>query len=115
MLVYLGKIWMEASIRSVYTWKNLRQDRHEPCRTCHKCQMSKKSSCKKYGHLPPKERECLMCSCVNVDLWGPATINNKARNTYKIHVLTMIDPTTGWFELATLGDGPTSLEKYKGF
>ena len=93
---------MEASIRSVYTWKNLRKDVQELCKHCHTCQMSKKSGHKKYVQLPPKEAECLMWYRVNVDLWGPATINNKNGNTYKIHVMTMIDPTTGWFELATL-------------
>ena len=72
--------------------------------------MAKKSGRKKYGQLPAKEAECLMWSRVNVDLWGPATVNNKDGKTYKIHVMTMIDPTTGWFELASLRNGPTALE-----
>jgi hypothetical protein len=110
VLVHPGETRMEASIRSVYTWKNLRRDVQARCKTCHKCQLAKKSGKKKYGHLPPKTAECLMWNRVNVDLWGPATINNKNGKTYKIHVMTMIDPTTGWFELATLRNGPTALE-----
>jgi hypothetical protein len=72
--------------------------------------MSKKSGRKKYGRLPPKQAECLKWNRVNVDLWGPASIHNKDGTTYKIHVMTMIDPTTGWFELATLLHGPTAAE-----
>ena len=72
--------------------------------------MSKKSGRKKYGQLPPKEAECLMWSQVNVDLWGSATVNNKNGNMYKIHVMTMIDPTTGCFELASLQNDPTALK-----
>ena len=110
ILIHPGETRMEASIRSVYTWKNLRNDVRQLCKECHTCQMSKKSGRKKYGQLPAKEAECLMWSRVNVDLWGPATVNNKDGKTYKIHVMTMIDPTTGWFELASLRNGPTALE-----
>ena len=47
---------------------------------------------------------------VNVDLWGPKTIHNKDGNTYKLHAMTMIDLTTGWFEIATLRNGKTAIE-----
>ena len=47
---------------------------------------------------------------MNVDLWGPKTIRNKDGKTYKLHTMTMIDPTTGWFEIATLRDGKTAVE-----
>ena len=68
MLVHPGETRMEASIRSVYTWKNLRKDVQKICKHCHICQMSKKSGRKKYGLLPPKEAECLKWNRVNVDL-----------------------------------------------
>lgn len=64
--------------------------------------MSKKSGRKKYGRIPPKEAECLKWNQVNVDLWGPKTINNHDGNAYKLHAMTMIDPITGWFEIVTL-------------
>ena len=115
MLVHPGETRMEASIRSVYTWKNLRKDVQKICKHCHICQMSKKSGRKKYGLLPPKEAECLKWNRVNVDLWGPKTIHNKDGNIYKLHAMTMIDPTTGWFEIATLRDGKTAAEAQRLF
>ena len=56
----------------------------------------------KYGLLPAKTPETTKWKRVNVDLWGPATVKNKNGNDYKIHVMTMIDPATGWFEVAAL-------------
>ena len=45
----------------------------------------------------------------NVDLWGPATINNKNGKTY-MHLMTMIDPVSCSFEVAAIRDDPKSLE-----
>ena len=53
--------------------------------------------------------ECVKWSRINVDLWGPAMIQNNGQ-THKIHVMIMIDPVTGWFEVARLRNGPTALE-----
>ena len=52
---------------------------------------------------------------MNVDLWGPKTIHNKNGKTYKIHVMTMIDSMTGWFELAQLRDKPNAFVVMKRF
>ena len=35
---------------------------------------------------------------VNVDLWGPKSIVNVNGYIYEIHIMTMVDPVTGWFE-----------------
>lgn len=111
MLVHPGETRMEASLQSVYTWKGLRKDVQRVCKHCHTCQMFKKSGKKKYGLLPAKQAECIKWSRVNVDLWGPAYIhNNKDGKTHKIHVMTMIDPVTVWFEVAALRNGPTAAE-----
>ena len=48
-----------------------------------------------------------------MDFWGPATVKNKNGNDHKIHVMTMIDPTTGWFEVAALKHGATALEAHR--
>ena len=109
MLVHPGEKRMEASLRGVYTWPGLRTAVKNLCKHCHTCQMFKKNGRKKYGLLPAKEAECVKWSRVNVDLWGPATIRNNGQ-THKIHVMTMIDPVTGWFEVAKLRNGPTALE-----
>jgi len=110
MLVHPGETRMEASLRSLYTWKGLRKDVQHVCKHCHTCQMFKKSGRKKYGLLPPKVAECVKWSRVNVDLWGPATVHNKDGKDYKAHVMTMIDPVTGWFEVASLRNGATAYE-----
>jgi hypothetical protein len=110
VLVHPGETRMEASIRSIYTWKGLRNDVIRTCKNCHTCQLTKKSGKKKYGWLPPKQAEHLKWNRVNVDLWGPATVRNKDGADHKIHVMTMIDPATGWFELAPLIHGPTAHE-----
>ena len=35
---------------------------------------------------------------VNVDLWGPKLVVNVNGYTYKLHIMTMVDSVTGWFE-----------------
>ena len=55
-----------------------------------------------YGLFPAKRPKTTKWRRVNVDLWEPAMVKNKNSNNYKIHVMTMIDPATGWFEVAAL-------------
>ena len=88
---------MEQSIKSVYTWTNLRKDVERYCKTCNVCQRCKQSCKIKYGLLPEKKGEITKFSRVNVDLWGPKTVKNKNGWDYKIHIMTMVDPVTGWF------------------
>ena len=45
-----------------------------------------------------KRKKITKWSRVNVDLWGPKIIFNKNCKDYKIHVITRVDPLTGWFE-----------------
>ena len=85
-------------------------DVHNYCKTCKTCQLFKTTNKKKYGLLPAKIAEVVKWSRVNVDLWGPKTIKNKNGIDYKLHVLTMIDPVTGWFEVAALQDSPNANE-----
>jgi len=108
VLIHPGGARMGASIRSLYAWGGLRTDVQRHCKRCHKCQIAKESGKEEYGHLPPKGAGCLVWGRVDVDLWGPATVEDKDGETYQIHVMAMIDPATGWFGLATLGGGPTA-------
>ena len=55
-----------------------------------------------------KEGEITKCGRVNVDLQGPKTVKNKNGWKYKIHVMTMINPVTGWFKQAQLYETPTA-------
>ena len=60
--------------------------------------MCKKASKKKYGLLPPKIAESIRWSRVNVDLWEPKLVVEVNSYTYEVHVMTTVDPVTGWFE-----------------
>jgi len=106
---------MEKSIKSIYTWKGMRKQIHNYCKTCKTCQLLKKTNRRKYGKLPTKSAEVTPWKRVNVDLWGPATVKNKNGKDYKIHVMTMIDPVTSWCELAPLKNGPKATEAQRLF
>jgi hypothetical protein len=62
------------------------------------CQLNKKRN-DKHGHLPPKVAEAEPWHTLCIDLIGPYTIGHKQHAT-TLHCLTMIDPATGWFEIA---------------
>ena len=70
------------------------------CKTCHKCQLSKKAQ-KKYGFLPAKQAETNPWDRVNVDLIGPYTILVNGKECH-LRAMTMIDPATGWFKIGSL-------------
>ena len=55
-----------------------------------------------------KVGEITKWSRVNVDLWGPKTIKNRNGWDYQIHVMTLVDPVTGWFEQQQLYGSPTA-------
>ena len=80
------------------TWPGLTQDVERLCSTCPVCQLTKRER-KKYGLLPPKIAESDPWVMVCVDLVGPFTIKTPLK-THSLLALTMIDPATGWFEIA---------------
>ena len=91
------------------------------CRTCQLCQLAKQEQ-KKYVKLPAKVAEETMWKLVNVDLWGPRTLKYKQvqgtrckKATLSLHVLTIIDPATGWFECAALRNAPTADKIHRLF
>ena len=90
---------MEATLRQLFTWNNLRKDVERHVRTCRTCQLCKKNR-KKYGHVPPKEAEqSIPWNRVNVDMIGPLSVKTPDGKTHQLQALTMIDPATGWFEV----------------
>jgi hypothetical protein len=74
--------------------------------------MSKRTR-RKYGHLPPKKAETSPWDRVNVDLIGPYTVKTPSKK-YELRAMTMIDPATGWFEMAPIVS-PTSDEAQRIF
>ena len=113
LLQHPGSTRMEATIRHVFDFAGLREKVETYCKTCHVCQLSKKQR-KKYGHLPPKEaEEAIPWKRVNVDVVGPYKVK-VANKELSLLAMTMIDPATGWFEIAHLPEA-TSYETQKAF
>jgi hypothetical protein len=73
--------------------------------TCAICQTQKKQS-KKYGLLPEKEAEAMPWDRLCVDLIGPYNIKSNVKGVKipPLKCVTMIDPTTGWFEIKQYDD-----------
>jgi hypothetical protein len=65
---------------------------------CRACQVNKKRKLK-YGHLPPIS---VPWRALSVDLIGPYTLKGKDGTIIDFMALTMIDPTTSWFEVVEL-------------
>jgi hypothetical protein len=65
------------------------------------CQVDKRHS-QKYGHVPPKLVITTPWEALCVDLIGPYTLNCREGSSIDFMCLTMIDPTTSWFEMVEL-------------
>jgi hypothetical protein len=74
---------------------------HNTCKKCATCQKAKVTN-QKYGKLPPKEAEAEPWDTLCVDLIGPYKITRKGKKDLTLWCLTMIDPVTGWFEMAQI-------------
>jgi hypothetical protein len=89
---------MEATLRQNITWPSLKKDVEDAVKNCHECQIGKKVR-NKYGDLPEKLAERhIAWKRVDVDLIGPLTLKTPSGNK-ELLALTMIDPSTGWFEV----------------
>ncbi len=56
----------------------------------------------KYGHLPSKIVISTPWEALCVDLVGPYTLKGKDGSAIDFMALTMIDPTSSWFEIVEL-------------
>jgi transposase InsO family protein len=100
ILMHPGEQRTEFTMAQHYTWKGMRSTIQSVCKRCVSCQLTKPKS-KKYGHLPPKDAEAIPWDTLCIDLIGPYQIG-AGRNGLTLHCLTMIDPATGWFEIAEI-------------
>ena len=71
------------------------------CKKCPICQRAKTTN-QKYEKLLPKQAETNPWDTLCVDRSGLYTISQKVKNPLKLWCLTMIDPSTGWFEMAQI-------------
>ena len=104
-LCHPGETRMELTISQHFQWDNMQKHIKEAVKKCHTCQSTKKKNTK-YGLIPPKQTDYTPWDVLCVDLIGPYTIHRKGRhkNGQKkkdlvLWCVTMIDPTTNWFEL----------------
>ena len=94
-------ILVRPTISQHLTWQGLRNTVHDVCSKCDICQHTKHTK-KKYGHLPPKVAETTPWDVLCIDLIGPYRIPRKGTEPLMLWALTMIDPSTGWFEIADI-------------
>ena len=84
-----------------YYWKGMKEQIARACTRCVTCNLTKKKTIK-LGKLPPKPKpETIPWHTVCIDLVGPYKVGH-GENAQKLHCLSMIDPATGWHEIATI-------------
>jgi RNase H-like domain found in reverse transcriptase/Reverse transcriptase (RNA-dependent DNA polymerase)/Integrase zinc binding domain len=99
-LTHPGHKILEKAIAQTMFWNGMRKDVERYVRTCCKCQLCKKTNKKKHGLVPAKEAEpAVPWERVNVDMIGPYTVKQPNGKSLTLRAMTMIDPTTGWFEI----------------
>ena len=91
----------EHTISQRFDWKGLHKTVNNVCRKFPAFQRSKTTN-QKYGNLPPKQAEINPWDTLCVDLIGPYTIPWKGKKTLILWCLTIINPATGWFEVAQI-------------
>ena len=101
MLCHPVETQTEHTLRQHFDCKGLCTTVHDMCKKCPTCQRAKTTN-QKYGKLPPKQAETNPWYTLCVDLIGPYMIPRKGRKPLKLWCLTMIDPATGWFEMAQI-------------
>ena len=99
-LSHPGQVHTEQTLRQHFTWPGLRTDVEKFCKTCKKCQLTKKRQ-QKYGKLPVKDTEAKPWNEVHVDLIGLWTVTAKGQK-HQLNALTIIDPANYWFEIEAI-------------
>ena len=83
-----------------FYWKDMRSTIKAVCSRCKTCQFTKRKY-QKLAKVPPKDPEVIPWQKVCVDLIGPYSFGT-GKNKVTLHCLTMIDPATAWFEIASI-------------
>ena len=104
-LLHPGEKRLELTLRQHFTFIGLTSKVKRVCKACNVCRSLKRHNTKKYGKLPVKDPELIPWHTLCIDLIGPYTFGKKTEkvdDTVTLHCLTMIDPATGWFEIAKI-------------
>jgi len=99
-LLHPGETRMELTLGQHFTWTGMRKTIQSVCKACRVCKEAKCGP-KRHGIMPPKSPETIPWHALCVDLIGPHKIG-KGKKQIILHCLTMIDPATGWFEIAEI-------------
>ena len=94
----------EETIGQHLWWPKMRNQITNSVTVCSTCQLNKRKTSKKFGHLPEKEAEAIPWDKMCIDLIGPYTIRRKGQKSLICKCVTMIDPATGWFEIHQYDD-----------
>jgi hypothetical protein len=109
-LQHPGHSCLEETMRSMMYWKGMRTTIQKYVKSCRSFQVNKRHS-QKYGHLPPKLVITTPWKELCVDLIGLYTLKGKNGSNIDFMCLTMINPTTSWFEMVELPVPPAGKGK----
>jgi hypothetical protein len=96
-----GHTRLEETMNTAMYWKGMRTTIWSLTKSCRSCQINKRQN-HEYGHLPPKTIITNPWECLCVNLIGPYTLKGKDNLQIDFMALTMINPTSSWFEIAEL-------------
>ena len=99
-LLHPGETRMELTVGQHFSWRGMRKTIVKCCKACAICK-NQKPKHGKYGKLPPKKPETIPWHTLCIDLVGPYKFGH-GKKEISLHCLTMIDPATGWFEIAEI-------------
>jgi hypothetical protein len=100
-LQHPGHTRLEEIMNATMYWKAMHTTILPPTKSCRSCQINKRQP-HKYGHLPLKTVITNPWECLCVDLIGPYTLKDKDNAQIDFMALTMINPTSSWFEIVEL-------------
>jgi hypothetical protein len=100
-LQHPGHTCLKETMNAAMYWKGMRTPIRSITKSCRSCQTNKRRNLK-YGYLPPKAVISNPWECLCVNLIGPYTLKGKDNSQIDFMALTMIDPTSSWFEIAEL-------------
>ncbi len=96
-----GHTFLKETMSAAMYWKGMRTTIRSSTKSRRFCQTNKRHNLK-YGHLPPMTVISNPCECLCVNLIDPYTLIGKDNLQIDFTALTMINPTSSWFEIVEL-------------
>ena len=93
------------TIKQLFWWRDITTTVRNISSKCVTCQTTKQNHNSKYGHLPDKEAESKPWDKLCVNLIGLYKFKQPdSKKDVELWCATMIDPATGWIEIAKIPD-----------